>query len=131
MRVILTFAIFVLVITGCEDRLAEKKHIIEDILKHAGTSHLGVEDVARIENGRIVELEVWGGKLAVVPEELCNLTGLTALRISGLQVERLPDSIGKLTALTELTASKTPLPPFRHLWHDLAHCHCSICLPIV
>ena len=50
-------------------------------------------------------IEPNGNRLASMPESLGNLTALTELYLYGNQLESVPESLGNLTALTELYLS--------------------------
>jgi len=59
------------------------------------------------EHWRVLQLSRLG--LAVLPEAIGQLTGLTTLDLSGNQLTALPEAIGQLTALTTLDLSSNRL----------------------
>ena len=90
---------FLLVFFNCNSRLAYEKQIVDNIIKQAGATDLTFDDVAKVENGRVVELDDLYGNIKEITNELCELTALRILNLYGLGIEKLPDSIGKLQNL--------------------------------
>jgi hypothetical protein len=80
---------------------------VVDLTAHTGLVALPEELWASA--GRVRELEVQSADLEALPAWLGELTGLTALRIAGVDYEdhvcplrKLPDAVGRLTALRKL-----------------------------
>ena len=63
-----------------------------------------IADVAQAHGSR---LDLTGLGLIAVPDSIGQLTALTDLDLSGNQLTAVPDSIGQLTALTASTFTAT------------------------
>jgi Leucine-rich repeat (LRR) protein len=102
MNRIIFFLLCSSLLIGCTSQLDKEKQIVMEILKQAGDTDLKFEDVAKVENGRVVELKIRGGSVKLIPNSLCRLSGLHKLEFFHSEVTALPDSIGELLGLCAL-----------------------------
>jgi Leucine-rich repeat (LRR) protein len=88
--------------------------VVRTILDKCGLEDVSVTDVAKIEEGRVVSLnlnnkDVSKDGFSVLPPEIGQLTALRSLSCKGNTITSLPPEIGNLTLLEKLDANSNKI----------------------
>jgi len=105
--------------SGCQSQLAKEKKIVMDILQQAGATGVTFEDVAKVENGRVVSINIPYGKIVKFPNSLAKIVSLRALTLRNCQILEITDSISLLTTLDSLVLTENQLETLPHAFSKL------------